>query len=111
MLWFSRLCVIVLEEECIDVPIHREAAGPCVVVPCDVYSCKFGAGPIRGDFIVVLQCREEVICMSFALVLDSEVVDDKDEKNWAPLVSPQSRCGLALVVSVCCQAFGEEVVC
>ena len=48
--------------------------------------------------------------MAFALVLDAEVVDDEDEEDGAPFMSPESgSCG-ALVVPMRCETFSEEIV-
>jgi len=44
-------------------------------------------------------------------LLDANVVDDKDERNLAPLVSPKSWCGCTLVVSMGGESFHEEIVC
>ena len=35
--------------------------------------------------------------MALVSVLDAEVVNDEDEDNQVPLVSPQAGCGVALV--------------
>ena len=52
------------------------------------------------NFIVVLERREEMFYMTLSGVLDSEVIDNEDEEDGLPFVSPQSgSCG-TLVVSV-----------
>ena len=49
--------------------------------------------------------------MALVHELDAKVVNNEDEDNRAPLVSPQARGGVALVVAVFVQSLGGEVVC
>ncbi len=48
-----------------------------------------------------------MVGVAFVYVLNAEVVDNEDERNWAPLVSPESGRGGALVISVLVELFSE----
>ena len=50
---------------------------------------------------------EGVFC---ADVLDSKVINCQSELYWAPLVQPQSRDKLALIVAMLVQSFFEKLV-
>ncbi len=61
MLGFGWPLVVVLEENFINVAVHCEPAGAFGVVPVQVYTCKFGSGPVRGDLVIFLECKEEMV--------------------------------------------------
>ena len=44
-------------------------------------------------------------------ILDAKVINNKDKDNGMPFVVPESRCDVALGVSVVGKALGEEIVC
>ena len=43
-------------------------------------------------------------------VFDAKIVDDQDELDGAPYVSPEARCGSSLVVPRRSELLAEEVV-
>ena len=100
LLRFEGAGVVVLEEELIDVTVHREAASACNVVPGNVNAGKFTASPVGGDGIMQLKGLEEVVGMLASGVLNAEIVDNEDERYRAPVVAPETRCGGTLIVSV-----------
>jgi hypothetical protein len=52
-----------------------------------------------------------VLGVFLANVFNPEVVDDKGECDWSPLVCPKARRGLALRVAMFLQPFGQEFLC
>ncbi len=80
--------MIILDQEIVDVVVHRESASARSVIPCNVDAREFCSCPIRGDCVVLLLGREKVIGMSFADVLDAKVIDNEDEGDGSPLVAP-----------------------
>ena len=44
--------------------------------------------PVKGDFVVVFECLDEVERMIFSCVFDSEVVYDEGEYDRDPSVFP-----------------------
>ena len=46
------------------------------------------------------ECLLEVYGVSFANVLNAEVVNDQEKHDWAPSASPEPRCEGALVAVV-----------
>ncbi len=97
---FEGAGVPVFEEELIDVTVHGQAAFACNVVPCNVDACKFTASPVGCDGIMHLKGMEEVVSMLASGVLNAEVVDNEDKHHWAPIVTPETRCGGTLIVAV-----------
>ena len=59
---------------------------------------------------MLLENGLEMSGVVFTNVLDAEVVNDEEEYNRAPLVAPQARGGVGLVVALCVEAFSEEVI-
>jgi hypothetical protein len=49
--------------------------------------------------------------MFLANIFNPEVVNDKGERDWSPLVCPQAGHGLALRVAMFLQPFGQEFLC
>ena len=102
--------MVVLDEEVFDVTIHCWSARAFGEVPVQVDAGKFPSHPVSGDIVVSEQGLEQVVGVAFVRVLDAEVVNDEDKDNPAPLVLPQARCGVALIVAVFVQPLGEEVI-
>ena len=48
--------------------------------------------------------------VAFTNVLDAKVVDNEGEYNGAPLVVPQARGGVGLVIALGVEAFSEEFI-
>ena len=109
-MWFAWLGMVVFNQWVVDVVCHQETACACCVVPCDVNTCKFGPRPVGDDRIMLLKRGEEVFCMAFAEVFDAKVINDEDKGDWAPLVSPEAWCEVALIVNVKLEPFKEKVV-
>ena len=99
--------MIVFESQCLDVVVHAETARPEGIVPCEIDAGKFSACPIGGDCVGLLKGRKQMVGMAFTLILDAKVVDYQDEDDGAPLVSPEPRGDVTLVVAVSAEAFGE----
>ena len=43
-------------------------------------------------------------------VLNPNVVHNKSEDDWLPLVLPKAKCGGALVIAMAKESLGEEVI-
>jgi hypothetical protein len=56
---------------------------------------------------MLLEHADEMICVFFSNVLDSEVVDYQSKADWPPLVLPETGCHLTLRVSSFIQPFGQ----
>jgi hypothetical protein len=56
---------------------------------------------------MLLEHADEMICVFFSNVLDSEVVDYQCEVDWSPLVLPETGCYFTLRVSSFIQPFGQ----
>ncbi len=51
------------------------------------------------NVIVLFQCIDQVLNISFANVFNAKVFNDKCEADWLPLMSPVPQCEFALFVS------------
>ena len=81
------------------------------VLPLEVNARELVDGPIFGDTgVMFLENTEEVLRMMITNIFDTEVIDDEDELNRAPLVTPDTRSGGSLIVVMFIEAFVEEIV-
>ncbi len=77
------------------------------IVPTHVHSNVVCFGPIDGADIVFVENLGEMVGMIFSNVLYAEVVNAEGEGNGAPIVSPEARCGWALMVAMFVESFFE----
>ncbi len=77
------------------------------VVPIQVHSNVACSGPIDEADIVFVENLGEMVGVFFANVFYAEVVDAEGEGNGAPIVSPEARCGWALMVAMFVELFFE----
>ena len=104
MLWFYGVGVVVFKSKVYNVVIHGEAERALgvngVVVPLQINSGVKVALPVLSEFIVFGNSLLEVYCVSFTNVINSRVVNEQAKHDWAPSVSPDTRCEGALIVVV-----------
>ena len=67
--------------------------------------------PICGDFVVFFEYCFEVVCVFFADIFYSKVIDYKCELYWSCFMTPWSSDEFALVIAVFVESFFEEFVC
>ena len=65
----------VSEKEFLDVVLHGELAGTGFVVPSNSNACVFLPLPVSSDRVVFLKCGEEMLCVMFADIFDSKIID------------------------------------
>ena len=111
MLRLAWLRMIVFEEYICNVAFHGEATRAVVVVPVEVDTCKLGSKPISCDIVRLLEGLEEMVSVLVTDILDAKFINDKDKDNGMPFVAPESRCDVALGVSMVGEVLGEETVC
>ncbi len=81
-----------------------------VVVPIQCYPDVPFACPIARKFVVFFKCILEMLCMFFANVFHTEVIDNQCELYGSCVVFPKARYQLALSVSVFVETLFEEFV-
>ena len=81
-----------------------------MVVPIEVDTRKFVAGPIFGDGEVFFEDIAEVMGVVFANILNAKVIYYETEIDWAPFVAPEARRDESLVVAGSMEAIGEEII-
>ncbi len=81
-----------------------------VVVPIQCYPNVPFACPIARRFVVFFKCVLEMLCIFFANVFHSEVIDNQCELYWSCVVFLKARYQLALLVSMFVEMFFEEFV-
>ena len=55
--------------------------------------------------------HQEVFCISYVNIFNSEVIDNEDKYGWPRFVAPQAWGSGALVLAMYLQTLGEEVIC
>ena len=104
MLWFYGVGVVVFQSKVYNVVIHGEAdralGANGVVVLLQINSGVKVALPVLSEFIVFGNSLLEVYGVSFTNVINSRVVNEHAKHDWAPSVSPDTRCEGALIVVV-----------
>ena len=58
----------------VDVSRHRGSTRSCGVIPCDVYTHKFGTCPISGDGVVLAELCEEMFSMNLIHIFDTKII-------------------------------------
>ncbi len=81
-----------------------------VVVLIQCYPNIPFACPITCKFVVFFECVLEMLCMFFANVFDTKIVDNQCELYGSCVVLPKSRYQFALPVSVFVEVFFEDLV-
>ena len=89
---------------------HGEVDLAAVVVPVERDADVLLTVPVRLQVVVFSDGVDKVLSVLLADVFDPEVVNNERELDWTPLVEPQSRDELALVVPPPVQAFFEELL-
>ncbi len=99
--------MVIFEEKIVDLVAHGQATCLLIVVPGQINAGKFRTGPVCSNRVVLLEYLKEVICMALVNKLNSEVIDDKNKGDGAPLVSPMSRCCVRLEITEGMEPFSE----
>ena len=92
--------VILLEADFGDVDVHGKSTGAFGVLPLEIYAVVQTTLPVLSDIIVFFEGILKMVGKGVTYVFNSKVVDDDTEDNMAPFVSPKTRRGGAMVVSV-----------
>ena len=96
----------------LDVTGHRNVECSSVVVPGEFDAAVEIAAPIFAQFFVlILYCCDQMIHILLSCVLDTKIIDDEGEGDWAGLVFPKAGRVLALVVPVGLKLLAKEFVC
>ena len=77
------------------------------VVPIHVYPNVACSGPINGADIMFVENLGEMVGVFFADIFYAAVVDAEGEGDGAPVVSPEARCGRALMVAMFVESYFE----
>ena len=67
--------------------------------------------PVHGDFVVPLQCLDEMVSVFFSDIFDAEIVHTEGKANGSSVVRPETGVDFALVVPVSLEALFEELLC
>ena len=76
------------KKEVFNIILDGQATGTVCLVPGEVDTSESGAGPVLGYFIMLEEDVVKVIGVAFVDVFYAEVVDEKAEEDWVPLVAP-----------------------
>jgi hypothetical protein len=106
--WSLGSLVVVFGEHCVDVVFHGETTGAPGIIPGQVDTCVEVTVPVFCEVVEFLYGVAEVVSMMFTDVFDPEVVYYEGEHDGAPLVSPETWCAFALVVSLFGKAFARS---
>ena len=61
------------------------------IIPFEVDATEVFAFPVNVNFlIIVAEALDQMVNMLFANVFDAQVIHDKAEADWAPLVAPKA---------------------
>ena len=77
------------------------------IVPIHVHSNVACSGSIDGAEIVSIENLGKMVGVFFANVFYAKVVNPEGEGDGAPTVSPEARCGRALMVAMFVESFFE----
>ena len=90
MSWFGRVGVAKAFLHGVDVSWHCCATCAFVVASRNIYSGELGPCPISCDSVMLLECSEEVLGVSFPNVFNSKIVNNEHKGGGLPFVSPKS---------------------
>ena len=93
--------VLVLRQRLPNVARHVRCDVPVDVIPGEFYSAKQRSFPIHRHLVVLFQGSGQVVHVVHVGDLYPEVVNHEAEDDTAPDVTPEARCVLALVVTLC----------
>ncbi len=99
--------MVIFDEKIVDVVTHGQATCSLIVVPGQINAGEFRTGPVRSNRVVLLEYLKEVIRMALVNKLNSEVINDENKGDGAPLVSPKSRCCVRLEITEGVEPFSE----
>ena len=77
------------------------------VVPIHVHSNVACSGPIDGADIVFVENLGEMVGVFFAIIFYAKVVDAEGEGDGTQIMSPEARCGRALMIAMFVESFFE----
>ena len=97
-------------ELALDVTRHGNVEGPFVIIPFELDSAVQVARPVLDEFVFFPDAFHEVVGMFFAHIFYAEIVDNKQESDWPPFVSPKSLRVDAFVITVGGKSFSQEFV-
>ena len=90
-----------------DVVKHLDVDLALGVVPIHVHSNVACSGAIDRADIVFVENLGKMVGTFFANVFYAKVVGAEGEGNGEPIVSPEARCGWALIVAMLVELFFE----
>ena len=93
-----------------DVIGHGEINLSLGVIPVKSKSEVTFAFPVFSDVIMFFDGVDEVVCIFFAYILYSEIVDNKGERDRSPIVHQHPGCVLAFMISLDVEALLEELL-
>ena len=77
------------------------------IVPIHVHSNVACSRPIDGADIVFIENLGKMVGVFFAIIFYAKVVNTEGEGDGAPILSPEARCGWALMVAMFVELFFE----
>ena len=90
-----------------DIVEHRDMDLALCIVPIHVHPNVACSGPINGADIVFIENLGKMVGVFFANICYAKVVDTESEGDGASIVSPEARCGRALMVAMFVESFFE----
>ena len=81
-----------------------------LLVPIQIDPRNFGAGPIFGDGIIILEDITKVMGVVFTNIFNTKAIYNEIESDRAPFVAPEARGGDCLVVTSSIYEIGKEVI-
>ena len=81
------------------------------IVPLNVDSCKFRSLPIGGNFVVLLQEFLQMLDMLVPDIFNSKVINDEDEHDCSPFVTPESHGGCCFIVTCFAEVGAQKIIC
>ena len=105
--WFW---VLIFCELAANVARHREINVAHFVVPVERDTTKELAFPVDRDFVVLFECRFQMLGMLDALTFYAKVINDKAEDYWAPDVPEKAWGVLTLVVPLLEESLFKKIV-
>ena len=63
------------DKEFPDVALYGESAGAGFVIPFKINACVFIPLPAGSDRVVFLKCGENMLCVMFADIFDTKIID------------------------------------
>ena len=92
-------------EDFFDIAWHRYVNRFIGVVPLKSDTTVERSTPINVYSVVLSECIEEMFCMLFSNIFDTEIIDNKSEADGTCCVFPETRGVDDLVIAV----FGEPL--